>query len=155
MKIQHNSMTKIEKVESFFGEDLLGCLCFGEEGHDYNLAQKINYRYILDIDEDNSLDMERIWFCHDSDKLPAQAEDIIQEMMDDLNCDRDRILDFLDASDTDCENGTIYSGFCAGWYIQQNMGLIAHALGYDAAVDEDEQGTVYVVYCIDKELQEV
>jgi len=155
MIIQHNSMAKIEKVETLFGEDLLGCLCFGDEGHDYNLAQEVNYRYILDIDEDNIIDMRRLWYKHDSDNLPKDAEDIIQSMIDDLNVDRERILDLLDASDTDAENGTTYSGFSAGWYVQQSMGLMADALGYDAAVDSDEQGIVWVVYCVGKDLKEI
>jgi len=153
MIVQHNSIAKIEKVESFFGEDLLGCLCFGEEGHDYNLAGEVNYRYVIDID--SVLDMSRVWFHHDSDNVSRAVEDVIQDVVDSLDCDRDRALDFLDGSDTDCENGTNYSGFSAGWYVQQSMGLLAHALGYDAAADDDEQGVVYVVYCVDRELQAV
>ena len=50
----------------------------------------------------------------------------------------------------DYESGTEYVRCSAGWYVQQNMGLLAHALGYEAAEDHDEQGTVYVAYCVDR-----
>jgi len=155
MIIQHNSFDKIDKIERFFGEDLLGCLCFGEEGHDYNLANQVNFKYVIDIDDENVLEMSRVWFCHDSEELSRQAEEVIQDLMDVLDTDRARALDFFDGSDTDCETNTNYSGFSAGWYVQQSMGLLAHALGYDAALDKDEQGDVFVVYCVERELQEV
>ena len=156
MKIQHNSIERIGKVERYFGDDLLGCLCFAEEDHDYNLGTDYNYSYLIDVEEDNILDMTRVWMLHDSDNLSSGVEDIIEEMMEDLGCERDRVLNFLNGSDVDYAVGTEdYSGFSAGWYVQQSMGLLAHALGYDAAEDHDEQGVVYVVYCVDREMKEV
>lgn len=154
MIIQHNSATKIEKVKSYFSDDLLGCLCFGAEGHQYNLAGNVKYSYTIEIDEGNILDISRVWNKHNSDSLPAEAESVISDVQDAFGVDRDRVLNFLDGSDTDTECGTDYSGMSASWYVQQSMGLLAHSLGYDAAEDRDEQGTVYVVYCVDRELTE-
>ena len=154
MIIQHNSATKIEKVESFFGDDLLGCLCFASEGHGYNLANSVKYSYTIEVDEEKILRMASVWYEHDSDDLEWEAECIVTDVMQALCVDRDRALNLLDGTDTDAENGTDYSGSSAGWYVQQSMGLLANALGYDAAEDHDEQGCVYVVHCVNKKLEE-
>ena len=144
MIIQHNSATKIEKVESYFGDDLRGCLCFASEGHGYNLANSVKYSYTIDINEDNILDMSSVWRRHDSDDLSIDAESVIEDVMDHKECDRDTALNYLDGSDADHD----------GWFVQQSMGLLAEALGYDAAEDRDEQGCVYVVNCVNKKLEE-
>ena len=155
MIIQHNSATKIEKVESFFGDDLLGCLCFASEGHGYNLANSVKYSYTIEVDEEKILHMPSVWYRHNSDELNNDAEEIVCDVMQALCVDRDRALNLLDGTDRDVENGTDYSGFCAGWYVQQSMGLLANALGYDAAEDHDEQGAVYIAYCVDRNMSEI
>lgn len=43
----------------------------------------------------------------------------------------------------------------AAWLVQQYQGILAHRLGYDACESIDENGVVFIVYCVDCNLEEV
>jgi hypothetical protein len=152
MIITHASHEKIESVESnpALSLCLKGCLCFADEGNTYNLVNECNYQYNLEVDEDNIIDVSRFWYEHEESE-PA-AQDVFEMMRDDIfgwdDCTDEELAELLDGS-ADIHDAD------ASWAVQQYQGILAHKLGYDCAKDFDEQGVVYVAYCVDRDLQEV
>jgi hypothetical protein len=144
MRIQHNSPEKIKKVERNYSSCLLGCLCFASEGHEYSLnGSKDEYSYIIDVE--NILEINRIWFQHEVEEV----KDLIEEMCDDLGLEEQEACDLID------ETEHIMDDAEGSWTVQQYQGKIAHALSYDCAESEDEQGVVYIAYCVDREMEEI
>lgn len=144
MKIQHNSPEKIEQVEPSFSFALRGCLCFAEEGHNYSLnAGHDKYAYLIDVE--NILDITSIWFDH----TQSEISELITEMCEDLEIDEDTACELID------ETKSIMDDANKSWLIQQFQGKIAHELGYDCAMANDEQGTVYIAYCVNREMKEI
>ncbi|EUD05550.1 hypothetical protein [Providencia alcalifaciens] len=76
-----------------------------------------------------------------------------------LDVDDDVIAQLLDESisvwDNDFNYSHSYDDGEASWAIQQYQGILAHKLGYDCARLTDEQGTVYIAYCVGRPLLEV
>ncbi len=156
MIITHASQEKIESVTSTHDCNVYkGCLFFAAEGSTYNMISECNYQYNLDVE--NIIEVSQIFYRHSHDEdIIAQ---VLNKMRDDLLLDDDMSLeelaDILDET-TDCFK--LFGGEEAGeksWIIQQYQGILAHKLGYDCAESEDEQGTVYIAYCVDRELQEL
>lgn len=157
MIITHASGEKINEVTEMAGHDFLrGCLFFGSEGNTYNMALTgCAYQYNLEIDESKVIEVSRFFYDHSSDE-PAVVE-VLEALREELGveCSNEEMADIIDETadieDYECsvDDGT------ARWLIQQYQGILAHKLGYDAAESSDEQGLVYIVYCVGKELKEV
>ena len=156
MIITHASAEKIEKLVASYCLQK-GCLFFAAEGNEYNLAGHCEYQYNLEINPDNTIEVEKLFFQHDSDCKIVQS--VMRNMMISLDLDEDdlelaealleesaSIFDYADEIEEVAE---------AAWMVQQYQGILAHKLGYDAAEIFDEQGAAYVVYCVDKKLDEV
>lgn len=144
MRIQHNSPERIEKVESYKSFCLRGCLFFAEEGHDYSLNPgNDNFAYIIDVE--NILDISRIWWEHEV----SEVSELVDEMCVDLDIDEEMACALIEESEHIMDDGE------KAWLVQQYQGLIAHKLGYDCAESEDEQGSVYIAYCVDREMEEI
>jgi len=142
MRIQHNSPHKIKEVEDYHNEWLRGCLCFSGEGHEYSLSVcDDEYAYIIEVEK--VLDMNRTWYEHEL----TEVSDLIEELSEELELDSEEVCDLLDNSEHLCDE--------RGWLVQQYQGKVAHDLGYDCAKSEDEQGVVYIAYCVDRKMKEV
>ncbi len=162
MVITHASQDKITKVinEDFLCDCRMGCLFFGGEGNTYNLAAECNYQYNIDVE--NVLEMRRLNYKHNFEEC---------EIMKDVFADMRITFDFTDDA-TDEELSELLDETLSiddfenvfvrreewgmdQWVLQQFQGIIAHKLGYDCAEAEDEQGTVYIAYCVDRKLTEI
>jgi len=153
MIITHASAEKIEKVVVSYGTQK-GCLFFAAEGNTYNLAGACKYQYSLDVN--NTIETHRFFYEHESNDSVVRS--VMREMMIELNLD-ERDFDLAESLLDDSAN--IFDYFSeeeageANWMIQQYQGILADRLGYDAAEAEDEQGTVYIAYCVDRDMQEL
>ncbi len=156
MIITHASQEKIESVISTHDcSAYKGCLFFAAEGNTYNMNGECNFQYNLDVE--NIIEVSQIFYkySHDEDIIVH----VLNEMRDDLLPDDDMSLeelaDILDET-TDCFE--LFDAEDAGeksWIVQQYQGILAHKLGYDCAEGKDEQGAVYIAYCVGRELQEL
>lgn len=152
MIITHASATKIEKVENdyMYSNCLKGCLFFAGEGNNYNLAGDVAFQYNLNIDENNIIEVSRFWYEHEESDQAVQ--DVFEMMRDDVFCwdehSNEQLAELLDGTETD-------GNAEADWAVQQYQGILAHKLGYDCAESFDEQGVVYIAYCVERKLEEV
>lgn len=153
MIITHASAEKIEKVETYsvFNNCHKGCLFFAGEGNDYNLAGYVEFQYNLDVNEDNIIEVRRFWYEHEETE-PA-VQEVFEMMRDDVfgwdEHSDEQLMELLDAT---TEAG---SDAEADWAVQQYQGILAHKLGYDCAKAVDEQGAVWIAYCVGREMQEI
>lgn len=156
MVITHASAVKITEVTSKnpYAPFLKGCLCFGIEGNEYNLAGQCNYQYNLVVG--NVIEIESIFYRHHvSEDAVTTVIQMVREDLE-LNLDNDEIAALLDNSQSVRNYDHSYSDDGeADWAIQQYQGILAHKLGYDCAKSTDEQGTVYIAYCVGRPLLEV
>jgi hypothetical protein len=157
MKITHASFQKIEKVEahkSYENDYQRGCLFFASEGNTYNLANECNFQYNIEVE--NILDITRLNYEHDFTECKIMR-DVFQKLREELgiDCDDEEISEILDETNSIYEYETTVRDFNAGWIVQQYQGILAHRLGYDCAESFDEQGAVYIAYCVGRELQEI
>ncbi|MEX9782224.1 hypothetical protein AB7315_21585 [Providencia manganoxydans] len=157
MIITHASAERITEVKarSPYALFLKGCLFFAAEGNEYNLAGECNYQYNLEVN--NIIDVESFFSHHDIAEQAVQQ--VIELVRDDLEIEAsdEEIAELLsnESSIRDFEfNGYDDEGE-ADWAIQQYQGILAHKLGYDCAKSSDEQGVVYIAYCVGREMQEV
>ncbi len=154
MKITHASQSKIEQVNDFdaMTEAYKGCLFFAHDGNTYNMAGECNYQYSLNVE--NVIHVSDLFFNHSHEDV------LIADLLDDLRidlaleCDLEEMSNILDGT-RDVTDYNTRNDDEAVWIVQQYQGILAHKLGYDCAESEDEQGTVYIAYCVDRELQEV
>lgn len=156
MIITHASATKIDEVKDsvHYAPFFKGCLFFGSEDNDYNLAGRCNFQYNLDVN--NVIRASRFFYEHDTDEKEVQV--VFNMMRDDfgINVDDSELADLLDGTTNISEYEHSYEDDGqANWAIQQFQGILAHKLGYDCAESFDEQGTVYIAYCVNREMQEV
>ena len=158
MIITHASATKIETVKSYrsYENDVYrGCLFFGSEDNDYNLACDVKFKYNLEVNEDKVIRVSRFFYEH------SHEESIVAEVLNDLRdelgleCDDEEMSEIIDETNDIYEYVTTVDSGNASWLVQQYQGILAHKLGYDCAVAFDEQGVVYIAYCVGRELEEV
>ncbi len=158
MIITHASQEKIEIVTSTHDCNAYrGCLFFAAEGNTYNMISECNFQYNLDVE--NIIEVSQIFYRHSHDEdIIAQ---VLNEMRDELALGDDvsleELADILDET-TDCLKLFDFEAEDAceqPWIIQQYQGILAHKLGYDCAESKDEQGAVYIAYCVDRKLQEL
>ena len=139
MRIQHNSAEKIETVKnSYDGDYLRGCLFFGNEGHTYGKTQ---YSYVIEVQ--SVLSIKQIWNDHN----PSEVSDLLDDLCSELEIDFDTACDLIDETESLRDERS--------WLVQQYQGIIANFLGYDCAKSFDEQGTVYIAYCVNKKMEEI
>ncbi|MBQ0211491.1 hypothetical protein ROW55_022160 [Providencia rettgeri] len=157
MVITHPSAEKVIEVTSKnpYTPFLKGCLCFGQEGNEYNLAGKCNYQYNLEVN--HIINVDAFFIHHDiSESIVLDVIKMVREDLE-LDLDNDEIAALLDNSES--IRNFEFSGYNddgeADWAIQQYQGILAHKLGYDCAKSTDEQGTVYIAYCVGRPLLEV
>lgn len=148
MLITHNSKEEIQKVvKNHDCEFYKGCLYF-TSGKDYNLAGETNFKYHLEVD--NVLEIERVWFQHDY----SEVECLLVELLEEFGLEDELTIEDASELIDETQNITDVTGDAEHeWIVQQYQGLIAHALGYDCAESQDEQGTVYIAYCVDRKLR--
>lgn len=169
MIITHASNKKIEQVNDvYFGTPFLkGCLCFGAEGNEYNLAGDCKYQYNIEVE--SIIPVKSFFFRHSYDE-PA-VQEVFKLIREDLELEShisdETIANLLDDSEfihirnfqSDDDYSPIPHRYSddgeACWAIQQYQGILAHKLGYDCARSTDEQGTVYIAYCVGRPLLEV
>lgn len=157
MIITHASSERIEEVKSsvYYAPFFKGCLFFASEGNEYNLVGECNYQYNLDVN--NVIEVDSFFSHHDITE--KAVKEVIEMVRDDLEIEAsdEDIAELLsgESSVRDFEfNGYDDDGE-ADWAIQQYQGILAHKLGYDCAQSFDEQGTVYIAYCVGREMNEV
>ena len=164
--ITHASHEKIiEVTPSHDCEYYLGCLFFAPEGNTYNLTNRCEYQYNLKISEDAILRTKGIFFKYTGNEEPILS--VISDLCNHFYLDPENEVhvqlckDLLDESespytvDIKSYGDSPYDEGGSDWIIQQHQGILAHLLGYDCAESYDEQGTVYIAYCVDREMEEV
>ncbi|MBP6121074.1 hypothetical protein [Providencia sp.] len=157
MIITHASSERIEEVKSsvFYAPFFKGCLFFASEGNEYNLAGECHYQYNLEVN--NIIEVESFFSHHDITE--AAVQQVISMVRDDLEIEvsDEEIAALLDNSESirDFEFSGYDDAGEADWAIQQYQGILSHKLGYDCAQSSDEQGTVYIAYCVGREMKEV
>ncbi len=151
MIITHASYEKIEKVSRALDGPLRGCLFFGYEGNTYNLTQ-CNFQYNLEVDEDNTIKACRFFYEHSEDE--AEVLEVLGMMRSEVLTPFDEMSDSELCELLDETQGTHGLDMEAAWLVQQYQGILAHKLGYDACESFDEQGVVFIAYCVDRELRE-
>lgn len=155
MIITHASKERITNVKSYdsYSSVVKGCLFFGGENNDYNLAGECNYQYNLDVE--NILVMSKLNYDFD-----YSENEIIQSVFEsfrnelDLDLDDEEISEIFDETNMIADSENSNEDECE-WILQQYQGILAHKLGFDCAQAFDEQGTVYIAYCADRELTEI
>lgn len=157
MIITHASHERITEVKDIVDYDLpyKGCLFFGDEGNTYNLNMECKFQYNLEVE--NIIRTKRFFYEHDTNEEAVQ--EVFEMMRNDLcmfDADDSVLADLLDET-TSIHDDEEFNGDYAhvDWSIQQFQGILAHKLGYDCAESFDEQGTVYISYCVGREMQEV
>ena len=155
MIITHASKDRITNVKVYdsYSSVVKGCLFFGSENNDYNLAGECNYQYHLDVE--NVLVMSKLNYDFDYAEngiIQSVFErfrselclDLDDEGISEIFDETSMISDYENSNDDECE-----------WILQQYQGILAQNLGFDCAQSFDEQGTVYIAYCVDRELTEI
>lgn len=75
-------------------------------------------------------------------------DDIIAEIAEEFDVDLGTAESLLDASESEWNHGADAE---KSWWLQGKRGECAVKMGYDGCVDEDEQGTVYIVPMLGRE----
>lgn len=150
MIITHASSEKIEKitVKHNFCDFYHGCLFFAQEGNAYNMANNVEYQYDLDVKK--VFDVSRLQYEFNCEENETILE-VVNELRNLLNLElsNEEMLDILDGSVDNV--GEYTDDYQDDWHVQQYQGILAHRLGYDCAESSDEQGTVYIAYCVGRE----
>lgn len=145
MIITHASQDEIIQINKHsYTTPQRGCLFFADEGNTYNLAGECNHQYNLDVNE--TIEARRFFYEHDADdKRVLSVLDMMRLESEFCDMSNEQLCELLDETEFSDEA-------CAGWLVQQYQGILADALGYDCAESFDEQGVVYIAYCVDKNL---
>lgn len=142
MRIYHTSGAEIKEIEKDGQFDDM--LFFSEKPYVMTAANTI-FTYYLEIDDDKILDIERVFYEYDPADHP-KLQEIVDNVAERFGISDDDAMEIIDDSEPmiseDCEGS---------WWIQAQQGHVARALGYDAAMSRDEQGTVYIVPMIGRE----
>lgn len=77
-------------------------------------------------------------------------EQIIADIANYFDVDADTAESLLDGSESEWEHGADDDG---SWWLQGKRGECAVKMGFDGCEDEDEQGTVYIVPMVGRELE--
>jgi len=91
------------------------------------------------------------------DNCDEILKDVVSTVAMYFDCDNDTAIDLLDDTKRAffymCENGNNENGEAgeAAWYIQKKQGEAGKLLGYDGAISDDEQGTVYIIPMMGRE----
>ena len=134
MKLFHTSPKEITSIDRFgtFGD----CLFFSPNVYEMSACETITYSI-------NADDMRFVEACDLHD------EEVIAEIAERFEIDSDDAESLLDGSDSvwnqdfaDAEND---------WYIQAKRGECAKKMGFDGCLDEDEQGSVYIIPMLGRE----
>lgn len=136
--VYHTSPNKIEKITKNGKFD--DCLFFSS--NIYSMGEVVA-TYEMDVE---CLEVERFFYQDDCDKLDS----IIEHVRDYANylgadIDLEEAQDLLDSTN---EAYDVVDYDVAGelsWFIQTRQGEAAKVLGYNGAIAEDEQGTVYII----------
>ena len=150
MNITHASIERITEVTESNAYSIVykGCLFFAEEGNTYCLGEDAaNYHYSIEVE--NVIETSSFFYKHD------YAEEAVQEVFEMMRNDcfgwdemtDEELSELLDETKTELDAE-------ADWAVQQYQGILAHKLGYDAAESEDEQGTVWIAYCVNRDMKE-
>ena len=128
MKLFHTSPKEITKIDRFGNFD--DCLFFSVNPYSMSVGEVITY----------SIDAENMEFISASQ---LNDDEIISEIAERFEIDLNDAESLLDGSDSvwnhdfaDAEND---------WYIQAKRGECAKKMGFDGCLDEDEQGSVYII----------
>ena len=144
--------SKIEKIIPGHGI-LGGVLCFTHDGG-YCLFDG-GYKYALDINEENIINRKSLDYYF---KARSKREKIFNKSIKNisraLNVDKNQayslLLGFQDVYEID--SGDLGDLGEASWFCQAEAARCGCAMGYDAVKDFDEQGSMYLVDCVGKEI---
>ena len=134
MKLIHTSPELITEINT---DGLLGeSLCFS--GHEYVMTASAQYFvYEIDIDEDKIISSGSL-----------DDEEIVSEIAERLGVDEDVAERVLDGRDSAWDHGGDADD---DWWIQEQMGVCAKKMGYEACEADDEQGAVWIVPMLGRE----
>lgn len=102
------------------------------------------------------LEAERFFYRDNCDEI---LKDVVKDIMSYFDCSEETACDLLDNTE-DSFQYAYNKGLDGGegsWYIQKKQGEAGKLLGYDGAISDDEQGTVYIIpmFGREKDLKEV
>ena len=151
MEIIHRG-SKIKKIKPGDGP-LGGVLCFTCDG-EYCLYDG-GYQYVLDINEENIIDRKSLDYYF---KARSKREKIFNKSIKNisraLDVDKNQAYSLLLGLVTVFDLDEIEPEDLAeaDWFCQAEAGRCGCAMGYDAVKDFDEQGSMYLVDCVGKEI---
>ncbi len=143
--IYHTSPEKIKKIDDR-GGNFQDSLFFSTE--EYNMSVGKTTTYALDIDNMSFIDPSDFFYEDDYEKL----NDIVKDIQNYAEVDEEKAQGLLDGSEDPYD--LIEDGEMAGelsWYLQGKQGEASKKLGYDGALSEDEQGSVYIIPMLNRE----
>ncbi len=156
MIITHASYQQITEVSDDRGDYHRGCLFFAAKGNTYNLANNCVYQYDLNIDKERVLSVN-VLFSRYSKKNEI-VFDVAESLASDLGLEWEDKEVVNQAIDLLSEEKSVEDFGLRGemqWLVQQYQGILADELGYDCFESTDEQGAVYIAYCVDRKLTEI
>ena len=140
MKLIHTSPAVITEINSFgrFGEFLF----FAQT--EYVMTAGDYITYAINLDEDDIIDAEQLFFHKEAEKLAP----LVGQIMQMVGCDEDTAEELIAQResvffiDTDIEPEDLAD---ISWDIQRITGEAAVLLGFRGVEMEDEQGRAYLI----------
>ncbi len=136
MQLFHTSPNEITEINPFglFGE----CLCFSADIYQMSACSVLTYT--VEIEDNEMIEASSFFYRDDYEKLNS----IVIDVMELAECDEEQAQEYLSQLDS-------HSDAEIDWRLQGYTGEAAKALGYKAAIAEDEQGAVYIVPMLNRE----
>ena len=131
--IYHTSPAEIKKINKFGLFD--DCLFFSVDVYQMSACECIVYQI-----DDSELSFIAAHELDDGDAINCIAAV--------LEVDTEQAERYLDARDDVQEDGFDYE---MGYFIQAMRGAAAKNMGFDGCLDEDEQGSVYIIPMLERE----
>lgn len=148
MQLFHTSPNEITEINAFgrFGEFLFFSRC------EYVMTAGEHVTYTIDLDEDDIIDAEQLFYHEDAEKL----QPLVERVMNMVGCDEDTAEELIaqreDVHSIDCD---IEPEDLAevSWDIQRITGEAAVILGFRGAEMEDEQGRAFLISMAGRETE--
>lgn len=114
-------------------------LCFSSDVYVMTAGEHITYR--LEIDEDDIIEADRLFYHDDAEKLDG----LVASVMSMLDCDEDEAIEQIE------QRGEFCGDADDSWEIQHISAQADRMLGYRGVSMQDEQGTVYLIDMLGRE----
>ena len=138
--------TGSEEIKHIHENGVFGSFLFFSDTEYWMTQADVVYVYQIEIDEDELIDVDRMFFDHSYEEVI----DIIEEVAERFEVDFETAAGFIDESINPYDHG------CDGddrWAIQLYTAKAAKKLGYRGVIVSDEQGAAYMIEMLGQEDQ--